>query len=74
MQDDDDVKRLREENGHTNGHFQVHHRDGTSISARLANITGPCTTCSVSHHAQHTEALTLINFFLTDASSMKQPH
>lgn len=24
MQDDDDVKRLREENGCTNGHFQVH--------------------------------------------------
>ena len=24
MQDDDDVKRLREENGHTNGHVQVH--------------------------------------------------
>ena len=23
MQDDEDVKRLREENGHSNGHFQV---------------------------------------------------
>lgn len=81
MQDDDDVKRLREENGHTNGHFQVHgvtalpaYRDGTMVSARLANIAGPCTICSASHHAQHTEGLTLMSCFVTEAGSIRSSH
>lgn len=36
MQDVDDVKRLREENGHTNGHFQVHDMEAADGSWELS--------------------------------------
>ena len=35
MQDEDDVKRLREENGHTNGHFQVRDMEAASGPRKL---------------------------------------
>lgn len=39
MHDEDDVKRLREENGHTNGHFQVHDVEAAT-SSRNSTLPG----------------------------------
>ena len=82
MQDDEDVKRLREENGRANGHFQVYgvkappaHGNGTLLSYRLGNHTGSCTTCNASHHAQHSEGLTLMSCYPKGCwQHVKQPH